>query len=137
MIDDSDLPELTDEERTAMDRLGDDFITAILRGERPIKRREEGVSVWTYAACRHCRQRLWLEKFWHYNQSPASGDFSLPAKARILALFFSEHAKPECDIFMFTDEQFMLLSETENYWDVDETDPKMSWMRRTSILNAP
>jgi len=33
-----ELPELTDEERKAMDDLPDDFIDRILRGERPIKR---------------------------------------------------------------------------------------------------
>lgn len=34
------LPELTEEERAAMNTLGDDFIDRILAGERPIKRRD-------------------------------------------------------------------------------------------------
>lgn len=32
----ADLPELTDEERKAMESLGPDFIERIIRGERPV-----------------------------------------------------------------------------------------------------
>jgi hypothetical protein len=37
-IDPSDLPQLTDEEKAAVDAIDPDFINRILAGERPIKR---------------------------------------------------------------------------------------------------
>jgi hypothetical protein len=42
IVEQDKLPQLTEEERAAMNTLGDDFIDRILAGERPIKRKERG-----------------------------------------------------------------------------------------------
>lgn len=77
------------------------------------------MSTWTYAACYSCRERLCVDKFWHYRAQP--GDhYSFAKKARALADFFDRHSGEACDVAMF-DEHSQAFDETCSFaaWDED------------------
>jgi hypothetical protein len=77
------------------------------------------MSTYTYAACYHCRERLCVDKFWHYRAEP--GDhYSFAKKARALATFFDKHAGEACDVAMF-DEHADAFNDTFAFacWDED------------------